>query len=359
MPATESDTGDGRPRLFLSYTRRQPDEDWAARVVAIVRHRYDVGVWVDKRDARTGHDYREHEEAAIRACDAVLFLGSSASIASAECQYECVYAHAQGKPIIPLFLEDIGWGGFPEAFHRLHYQQLQRADDDEALAALVGKGLIDADIPIDRTRVPQPRGDFDRWAENVHPPYGKVRRADAAALRGFVDECSRKLGLSPRHGYHNLNLALLFLRLREYRRAADYAEIALKDLPGRADAHYFAALIAAATEPLHAAPMGRIERINTMLESSISLGQADMVRQQSIESGLPWLLKGVIAYDYYRRNGLIPRQGEPDALMQEARARFCKPEEIDRLTDSLTGLSGWSAEQLAALRAHPMPESLR
>jgi TIR domain len=345
-----TETPSARPsRLFLSYTRRQPDEGWVARILPIVRHRYRADVWVDKREIRTGHDFRNETEAAIRECDALLFIGSSGSVASGECRHECVYALEQGKPIIPLFIEDLNWGEFPKAFHRLHYQQLQRVDDDEQLASMVGKGLLDAELPIDPSLVPPWRGEFDRWAEDVHPPYGKVRQAEAAELRGFVDECSRKLGLSPKHGYHNLNLALLFLRLHEHRRAADYVEAALRDLPGRADAHYFAALIAAAAEPVSTTPMTRITRIGRFLDSAIALGHTELVNDKSVESGLPWLLKSIIAYDYYLRNGLIPRIGEPSALLREAQLRFCKPDEINRLHDSLTGLSAWSEQQIVAV----------
>jgi hypothetical protein len=352
-------TGKNGPAVFLSYTRRQPDEDWATRVVAVMGHRYAVDVWVDKRGIRTGRDFREEIEVAIRKADALVFLGSSASVASPECQYECVYAMGQGKPLVPLFFEDVGWGDFPESFRRLHYQQLQRAENDEQFAALIGKGLLDAALPIDPSLIPKWECEFDRWAEQVHPPYGQVRQADAAALRGFVDECSRKLALNPKHGYHNLNLALLFLKLHENRRAASYAEAALRDLPGRADAHYFAALIAVAAEPLATMPMRRIEQILQLLDNSIRLGHADTVNQRLVESALPWLLKAAIARDYFGRNGLISRAGEPETLLETARSRHCKGEEVDRLLDSLIGLSDWCKREIGSFKQRAGPEGLK
>jgi hypothetical protein len=37
--------------------------------------------------------------------------------------------------------------------------------------------------------------------------------------------------------------------------------------------------------------------------------------------------------------------------LREARSRFCNPGEINRLLDSLSGLSSWSIQQIASLMA--------
>jgi len=340
-----------RPGVFLSYTRRQPDEGWAARMVDVLKTHYQINVWFDKRGIRIGHDFREEIEAAIRAADALVFLGSSASVASDECQKECVYARNHGKPIIPLFIENVSWGDFPKEFHSLQYQQLHRANDQDDIAAMIGQALLDAGLAIDPAQVPQRQGSFDLWADNIHPSYCVVRQADPETLRSLVDECGRKLGLSPKHGFHNLNLALLFLRLGEHRRASQYAETALGDLPGRADSHYYAALIAAASEPLSTTPKRRIDRILQSLESSVRLGHEATIANKRVQSGLPWLLRAAIAFDYYGRNFLISRVGDPSSLISEARQRYCEPDEVDRLLDCLLGLSEWSTLQITASKS--------
>ncbi len=338
------------PCVFLSYTRQQPDEDWILRIVDVLDRRYGVKFVFDKRHIVPGHDFRAEIKRLIRESDAILFLGSSSSVINPECVRECEYACNQGKPIIPLFIEDVGWGIFPQHFRPLHYEQLQRAENEDQFDAMIGKGLLAARLGVDSTKVPEPATTFDVWAGFVHPPYGKVRQADMTGLRKYVEECSNKLKLSVEHGYHNLNLALLFLRLHEHRRAIDYAEKALSDLPGRSDAYYFEALIRAAGAPLLVLPHASARQIMRSLDTAIHLGIESLPKSRSAGAGLPWLLKAIIAHDYYARNGLIPPTGQPEALLQETRSREHDAQELDRLFDSLSGLSAWSLSAIESLK---------
>lgn len=340
--------------VFLCYARRQPDEDWAKDVIRILRQRYNVRVWFDKRYIGTGRDYDEEIKGLIRSADALVFLGSSSSVTSSSCQEECIYARDHGKPILPLFIDDTSWGDFPEDFRRRQYEQLHRATDDEQLATVIGESLLSAGLNIDRALVPERTTDFDTWADHVHPPYGKIRRADAGKLRKYVDECSLKLKLSLKHGYHNLNLALLFLRLGEQQRAAEYAEIALRDLPGRPDAHYYEALIMAAAEPLATMRRSHVARIDQHLETAIQLGVETAPKIYPAGSAMPWLLKAVIAHDYYLHNGLISTVGDTQELLNKARRGACDAQEIDRLQDSLSfrGLSPWAVQAISTFRSN-------
>jgi hypothetical protein len=124
-------------------------------------------------------------------------------------------------------------------------------------------------------------------------------------------------------------------------------------LPGRADAHYYRALIAAAAEPLSTTPKRRIEAIVQSLDTSIQLGQESVLKARRIESGLPWLLKAAVGFEYYRRNGLISRIGEPAELIAETRRRHCDGDEVDRLLDALSGTSEWTRRQLSDSRSVP------
>ena len=136
-------------------------------------------------------------------------------------------------------------------------------------------------------------------------------------LRKYVEECSNKLKLSVEHGYHNLNLALLFLRLHEHRRAIDYAEKALSDLPGRSDAYYFEALIRAAGAPLLVLPHASARQIMRSLDTAIHLGIESLPKSRSAGAGLPWLLKAIIAHDYYARK-------RPHSTYGTARSAFAR-----------------------------------
>jgi hypothetical protein len=341
---------DRSPSVFLSYARRQPDENWAARISETLRQRYDVHVVFDKRHISPGRDFDSEIKALIRASDALIFIGSTSSVTSEPCQDECVYARDQGKPIIPLFIEDVSWGDFPADFHSLHFEQLHRADSENQFAAMIGKGLIAAGRLIDPATVPEPETEFDVWAGYIYPPYEKIRHAHADTLREYVDACSHRLKLNIKKGFHNLNLALLFLRLGDHRRAADYADIAVGDLPGRADAHYFRALIAAAASPLASMSHGRAERVIRSLDNSIRLGIESTPKSRSTGAALPWLLKAIVAHDYYARNGLIPIAGEPEMLLQETLLRQADAQELDRLGDTLLGLSIWSVRAIEACR---------
>lgn len=325
-----------RPSIFLSYARRQPDESWADRVASTLRSSFGIAAHFDKRAIRVGHDFRSEIERGVAAADAVVFLGSTSSLTSPYCLDECKLAIALGKPLLPLFIEPVDWTGFPAEFHALHFEQLYRAGaDDEALAAMVGKSLVDGGFAIDPASIPERSGAFDEWAGNIHPQYGAIRQVDKAALRGFVEECARKLALRPSQGYHNLNIALLHLRLADFARALRHAELSLADLPGRPDAYYFTALIAAAQGPLMLAPKARIERVIQLTESALKLDDERPRAAEDGLSGLPLVLRAVVAHEYYLRNGFISRCGEPEALVAQARAKRCSPPEVLRLLDTL------------------------
>lgn len=328
------------PTLFLSYARRQPDESWADRIVGVLRGRFGLDVWFDKRGIRVGHPYDEEIAQAIRGCDALLFLGSSASLTSQVCRQECELAMQIGKPIVPLFIEPVTWAGFPDAFEKLHFEQIFRAHDDDDIAAMAGAALLGVGIAIDPARVPPRKGHFDQWADHIHPAYSALRVASAGELRTLIDDCANKLSLRSEHGYHNLNLALLLLHLKETTRAAHHAELALKNLPSSAETTYFNALIAAAREPLGEAPRARVQRIIELCDTAMTLDAAASKGTRSSKiCALALVLKAIVGHEHFQRNGLRAPVGDASELIAEARARGLDRDELDRLARGLVNPS--------------------
>lgn len=326
--------------MFLSYARRQPDEGWADRIVNVLKGRFGLDIWFDKRGIRVGHPYDEEIAAAIGNASAMLFLGSSASLTSPICRQECELALKLGKAFVPLFIEDITWSGFPDTFQKLHFEQIFRADDDDDLAAMAGAALLGAGIALDPALVPKRKGAFDQWARHVHPPFHTLEGATEPQLRALIDDCARKLALRAEHGYHNLNLALLLLHYRQYDRAAYHADLALKDLPGSAETAYFNALIAAAREPLAEAPRARVQRIIELCDIAIALDATEARRLKvSGTRSLALVLKAVVGHDHFARNGLRSPIGEPRELVDEARRTAVDADEMSRLVRSIAGLS--------------------
>ena len=327
------------PRVFLSYARRQPDEGWAERIVNVIVERLKLQIWFDKRGIRVGHPFAEEIDDAIRSSDAVAFLGSSWSLTSSYCRAECELCLNLSKPFVPLFIEPVDWTGFPPQFQRLHFEQLFRARDDDELTAMIGDAFRDAAIDLDVSYIPPRKQYFDQWAPGVHPPYRYLREASETVLRAFVEDCQTKLRLRPQQGYHNLNLALLFLKMGDSRHAQSYVDFALQELPANTDAYYFAALIAASHEPLCMTPRRRIERIEQNLDNAIALAGSETNSVSAATNFLPYLLKGILAHEYYSRNGFSLRDGTCDQLIAQAHRHSCDPQEVWRLRDSLKRLS--------------------
>lgn len=326
--------------IFLSYSRRQPDESWAARIVAILTGRYRCDVWVDKRGIAAGRPFDEEILRAIAASDTLLFLGSSSSLVSPYCRQECETALNQGKRFVPLFIEPVGWPGFPERFHGLHYVEVFRAADEIALAAVVGRALLGAGVAIDAALVPAEAAAFDEWAAQVHPDYRELASASEARLREFVEECSRKLALRSEHGHHNLNLALLLLHLNQHERALRHAEIALKELPSSPEAAYYCALVQSARDTLSLAPRGRIQTILALCEAAIRLEAERGWPGRIAMRPLALALKAVVVQDHFLRNGLLSPVGEARPLIEEARAAGADAFEVKRMMRTIPGLSG-------------------
>src|SRR5580704_15135060 len=136
------------PSVFLSYARRRPDEDWAGSLVEVLRGRYGVGVFYDKQHITVGREFDREIKRLICASDALVFLGSAASVTSTGCREECVYARDQGKPIIPLFIYHTSWGDFPADFHSLHFEQLHQAKNEDEFVAMIGKGLLAGGLAV-------------------------------------------------------------------------------------------------------------------------------------------------------------------------------------------------------------------
>jgi hypothetical protein len=333
--------------LFLSYTRRQPDESWASRVVRTIRDSFGLTVWFDKRGIRAGQPFDVEIDRAIRECSGLVFIGSSSSLVSPYCLYECQLARDLGKPFVPLFIEPVSWSGFPTNFHNLHYEQLFRVTDDDELAAVLGSAVIDAGVEIDRRLVPERKTAFDEWASAVYPEYDQIVRATDGDLQNLVEACKLKLGLRPESGYHNLNLALLLLHAKDFERAVRYIEVAQVDLPGSADVSYFSALILASNDPLNLAPRAKVRNVLEACDVAIAL-QPSQFERPNVQStaALPWLLKAVIAYDCFESQGLLSRIGRSQDLIKEARDRPYHRQELDRLRASLTGCSPLSKQCL-------------
>lgn len=113
--------------LFLSYSRTDGE-----RLAALLKglKRLDHHVWADQ-ELSGGQEWWDEVLKNIRACDAVLFAVSPASLDSSACQSEIEYAFALGKPVLPVAIERIVPDLLPPQLARLQMVDFAESNGQE------------------------------------------------------------------------------------------------------------------------------------------------------------------------------------------------------------------------------------
>jgi hypothetical protein len=119
--------------VFVSYAREDNDR---VKELADQLECRGVAVWVDTTGTVGGRDWTEQVTVAIRDASAVVLVISAHSMASRAVQREVLYAEDEGRPVIPVVVENVA---LPD-WYRFHFRLLHRIDGthpERAAAAVV------------------------------------------------------------------------------------------------------------------------------------------------------------------------------------------------------------------------------
>jgi hypothetical protein len=114
--------------LFVSYAR--PDWRQVNTLVEKLRHA-GIGVWLDS-DLVGGQPWWDKILGQLRSCDAVLAAVSRAAVNSQACRLEREYAARLGKPVVPITLESMPAGLFPQDIARVQVIDYSQPSDGSA-----------------------------------------------------------------------------------------------------------------------------------------------------------------------------------------------------------------------------------
>lgn len=128
-----ADTAPARPDVFVSYSRgdkRFVDETLLPALVA-----HGTEVWIDLEDMPPAADWRAQVLAGVAAANAVVFVISPDSLASAVCGEELARAVELNKRLIPVVRRDPGDAAVPPDLARPNWIWLREQDDAERALA--------------------------------------------------------------------------------------------------------------------------------------------------------------------------------------------------------------------------------
>jgi hypothetical protein len=114
--------------LFVSYAR--PDRPQVNTLVERLRQA-GIGVWLDS-DLVGGQPWWDKILGQLRSCDAVLAAVSRATLNSQACRFEREYAARLGKPVLPMTLESMPAGLFPQDIARIQVIDYSQPSDAAA-----------------------------------------------------------------------------------------------------------------------------------------------------------------------------------------------------------------------------------
>jgi tetratricopeptide (TPR) repeat protein len=313
------------PGIFISYTRR-PADIGPVEAIRSIAEGFGLEVWLDSRSLVAGDDFRGEIERAITSADLIVLAASAESLSSEYVAFETQLASRSGKPIVPLLLDDIPFERAPEHLRALHAESLFRRPRAEWPSILWhtfsrrGLALNCAAPPANVAPVP--------YARAFRPGYKELRR-DGHVARAHIEEALRALKYDSASGWTVLNLALLYLSIGDFQNAAANASRAVAALPHAGEAHYVAALVMAAQEPVTTLPLEVVRQILFRLETA---------RAHGFDDAIVDLLTVIVCHERFERHSLLlPPQASESAerLRTEARINW---EEYARMRDLLRGL---------------------
>lgn len=278
-------------RVFISYARR-PGDVGAVEAIRAAAESFGLDVWLDSRSLVAGDDFRQEIERGLQSCDLVLLAVSAESLVSDYVALETEIALRFGKAILPLLLDDVAFERAPEHLRGLHAEPLfrrPRADWPGILWQTLhrrGVQLTGAAPSAASALVP--------YARAFRPGYREIRGANALT-RAHIEEAIRALKYENASGWTILNLSLLYLAIGDIQNAAASATRAVATLPEAGEAHYVAALVMAAHEPISTIPLEVARQILFRLEKARLHGFDDVVVD---------LLIMIVGHERYQRHAL-------------------------------------------------------
>jgi len=103
-------TGMEKPRVFISYARR--DADWARSFAQALKQR-GVSVWFDEFDVRPGESWRDALEWALRNSDVLVALWDPEYASKPNVFFELGAAIGMGKKVVSIVPKDLDPASLP------------------------------------------------------------------------------------------------------------------------------------------------------------------------------------------------------------------------------------------------------
>lgn len=300
--------------VFISYSRE--DLERVRSLVALLEKGGLTVFW--DQEIRKGELWRRKVEDELRAAKCVVVLWSRHSVRSDWVADEAEEGKRRGT-LVPVKIDDVetplGFGGLqfaaitqwpPSNRHPEVIRVLQ------AVSEIVGKPISEPESRAGREEVA-----FDRLSQ-----------AEAAGelseiMRGFQE----MVAADPEDGEGHYRLALCYLHLKLYERAAEHFKRAVERLPADAEANYYLGLSSIGGKPPRTLSLGQVREIEQCLETALQLDS---------RPAKYYLLLAILKHDYYLANGLKAPPPSPDHLILKARQKNAEPGEIERLLKSVT-----------------------
>lgn len=132
-------TAPARPDVFISYSRR--DRAFVEATLLPALAQLEKHVWIDLEDIPPASDWRERVLTGLAAANALIFVLSPDSLASAICAEELARAVELNKRLIPVLRRDIAGTPLSPELARSNWVYLREEDDRDRGIALVVEAL--------------------------------------------------------------------------------------------------------------------------------------------------------------------------------------------------------------------------
>lgn len=142
---------------FLSYAREDLSD--ASRLYALLEDA-DISVAMDIEDLTPGERFQDRLDKLLEGSAKLVYLATERSKASGPCQDELALATREGKPILPVLLDDTPASVIPPELSDLHYTRLRSSDDWEAGLDALAQSLK-TDLAWERTKASYLLLDFE------------------------------------------------------------------------------------------------------------------------------------------------------------------------------------------------------
>ena len=118
------------PRVFISYSHKDPDSNWISEFVNALQ-KQNVDVWFDKAKIQLGESLRDALEKGLRESDAIVVLLSPNNARNPNIFFELGVALGTGKKLITVVDEHLDPAAIPFEVRTRRYL-IKRSPDETA-----------------------------------------------------------------------------------------------------------------------------------------------------------------------------------------------------------------------------------